>query len=612
MNISVSVAFLAAALVGSAGAFHGGGDCFSPSRPAASAAGFANLLAQQPSSNIKSARLPLYKDAATTSTFTAYSSTSTSSTSLAALPNAAALTTAASQSLFPTNATPLARLLRLTAAVVSTVLLLSAKLRRKLFYPNVTVDPSHDEPIPPGSLGCPFLGQPFFQSSKSFGAGSWYRDTAQKLGNPRVWKYYFLGKPLAVISGGDELKAVLNQEFDGVTSSGSEIMDSGLMPMDSLLFEGDKSRHSFLRRLVGQSLTPARVSDAVPVLQVAADEAVRKMLDSTDGTVKMEKVCTDYTLDVAWRQILGLDLTEDEIPTFEKEVETWITGMMSLRTLLRIAVKSSPGYKAMKYVTKKIEERIAQLKETGPDASNLSGMLFAKDEEDPKRTLTSQELIDNSLILIFAGSETSASTLTNAMLFLGLHPQAWNRLVEEQMTMKARHGDTLTKRALDDECPYLDAVIKESLRMRTISGGIPRRTMKTIVVDGKQIPEGWLIDPSLLLTHTNDPKTQTDDGTSNVDPMTGFAPERWLDEKTRPDNDFVPFGSGPRFCLGYNLAMVEMKVFLATLARKISFQLDRQDNVEWQTGMGVMAQPADGVLVSVRSKEEEAALLEKA
>ena len=481
-----------------------------------------------------------------------------------------------------------------------------------MFYPNATTDRNRDEPLPPGSLGCPFLGQPFFQSSKAFGAGSWYVDTARKLGNPRVWKYYFMGKPLAVVSGGDELKSVLNQEFDGVTSSGAEIMDSGLMPMDSLLFEGDKSRHAFLRRLVGQSLTPARVSDAVPVLQVAADEAVKKMLGSPDGKIRMEKVCTDYTLDVAWRQILGLDLDKEEIPKFEKAVETWITGMMTVRVLFRIAVRSTPGYKAMKYVTTKIEERIAQLKENGPDASNLSGMLFAKDEEDPTRTLTSQELIDNSLILIFAGSETSASTLTNAMLFLGLHPQAWNRLVEEQMAMKAKHGDALTKQALDDECPYLDAVIKESLRMRAISGGIPRKTMKTIVVDGKQIPEGWIIDPSLLLTHINDPKTKQEGTTDNVDAVTGFVPERWLDEKTRPDNDFVPFGAGPRFCLGYNLALVEMKVFLATLARKISFQLDRQENIEWQTGMGVMAQPADGVMVSVKGRQEEgAAVLEK-
>jgi len=413
-----------------------------------------------------------------------------------------------------------------------------------------------------------------------------------------------MGQPFAVLSG-KELKYVLNKEFDEVTSSGVDLMGGGLMPMKSLLFERDRARHSFLRRLVGKSMTSSKVSEAVPTLQVAAEVQVSKMLKGgPDKKVAMAKICNDYTLDVAWRQILGLDLPEDEIPKFEHAVEQWATGIMTIRILFRVAVKSSPGYRAMKFVEEKIKNKISQLERDGPDSSTLSGMLFATDDEDVSRKLTREETIDNALILIFAGSETSASTLTNSLLFLGLHPDAWDKLVDEQLKMKERHGDMLTKQNLDDECPYLEAVIKESMRMRAISGGIPRKAIKTLVVDGKQIPEGWLIDPSPLLTHELDPKTSEEAG-AHVDAVTGFNPERWLKEETKPSEDYMPFGAGPRFCLGYNLALAEMKVFLAVLARKISYSLDKKENIEWKGGMSVIAKPADGVLVRVTAAGEE-------
>lgn len=79
-------------------------------------------------------------------------------------------------------------------------------------------------------------------------------------------------------------------------------------------------------------------------------------------------------------------------------------------------------------------------------------------------------------------------------------------------------------------------------------------------------------------------------------------PERWLNPKTAPDTDFVPFGAGPRFCLGYQLALCEMKVFLATMARKIDYNLikDHGGDVEWNPTMSVIPQPSDGVEISVR------------
>ena len=210
-------------------------------------------------------------------------------------------------------------------------------------------------------------------------------------------------------------------------------------------------------------------------------------------------------------------------------------------------------------------------------------MVFATDDDDGdgddddddeaaagnnnKKKLSRKEIIDNALILIFAGTETSASILTNATLFLGFHPKAWNLLVEEQKRIQIQNeqdGDIITPVSLEaTNAPYLDAVLKETLRIRTVVGGIPRKTLKDINVDGVVVPKGWLIDPSMLLTHEEDPSTKLPNA-MHLDAVQGFRPERWLGSSSsyeNPNSDwYVPYGFGPRYCLGKNLAQLEMEI----------------------------------------------------
>merc|ERR1712070_1062712 len=345
--------------------------------------------------------------------------------------------------------------------------------------------------------------------------------------------------------------------------------------------------------------------------------------------------------------------SEEEIRNFEKDVATWIEGIMSLRVLFKIMVKSSPGYLSRQRIVKKIEERIDYLLEHGPDnKSTLSGMVFATDDDETNaagsassssmsKRLTREEIIDNALILIFAGSETSASTLTNAMLFLGLHKPIWDKLVEEQRQIMSRQLDQQgsTTSSVDDagmtnqmildaanNAPYLDAFLKETMRMRVVVGGIPRKTLTDITVDiGEEgsgeksevtIPQGWLIDPSLILTHEEDPATKLPDA-EHLDAVKGFRPERWLSSPSggsdqKPSTDwYVPYGYGPRYCLGKNLAQLEMKIFLSEILRTVDHpklqMLANSDNdedfsVKWGTKMAVISTPADGVLASVEHR----------
>jgi cytochrome P450 len=120
----------------------------------------------------------------------------------------------------------------------------------------------------------------------------------------------------------------------------------------------------------------------------------------------------------------------------------------------------------------------------------MSYMVFARDEEDVTKRLTRQEIIDNALLLILAGSETAASTLTVSMLALGLNKDVLTKLKAEQNEIISKKGEELTRSILDKDCPYLEAVIKETMRIKPLAGGGALRfAQETFTIDGKQIPK---------------------------------------------------------------------------------------------------------------------------
>jgi cytochrome P450 len=126
-----------------------------------------------------------------------------------------------------------------------------------------------------------------------------------------------------------------------------------------------------------------------------------------------------------------------------------------------------------------------------------------------------------------------------------------------------------------------------------------RYVQETLIADGVQIPKGYTVGFNIELTHAYDPVTYLPDG-SHMDVVKGFKQERWLSDSTRPA-EFMPFGSGPRYCLGANLAMAEMKVFLSLFARRVDFDLVNmtKDHVTWQKN-SILPKPEDGTLIAPR------------
>ena len=188
----------------------------------------------------------------------------------------------------------------------------------------------------------------------------------------------------------------------------------------------------------------------------------------------------------------------------------------------------------------------------GPDI--LSLLVAARDEAD--QPMTDEEILDELKTLLFGGHETTATALAWCTHYLLAEPAIMNRVVEELRHAIDRHGlDSLHAAAM----PYLDATIKETLRLMPILPLVGRHVTQPVRVGDLDVPAGVNVMPCISLTHRN-PAVWTDPDR--------FIPDRFLDAKPSP-YAFLPFGGGSRRCIGMSFALHEMRIVLAEMLARV-------------------------------------------
>ncbi|MCW2992253.1 MAG: cytochrome [Solirubrobacterales bacterium] len=168
--------------------------------------------------------------------------------------------------------------------------------------------------------------------------------------------------------------------------------------------------------------------------------------------------------------------------------------------------------------------------------TDVLSMLIRAEHDDGTR-MDDEELRDQLLTMLLAGHETTATGLAWSFERLMRHPAAM------QAAVAAARGD-------DDT--YLDAVIKETLRVRPVIPDVARYVASPTTVAGHALPAGVTVMPAIALVHWSE----------DYDEPEAFRPERWLAEDPPPAAAWIPFGGGRRRCLGAAFATFEMRTVL--------------------------------------------------
>ena len=240
-----------------------------------------------------------------------------------------------------------------------------------------------------------------------------------------------------------------------------------------------------------------------------------------------------------------------------------------------------------------LQAEIEERRKKGDDGRTdvLSLMMAVRDENG--QALSDEELRDELLTILFAGHETTATTL--AWAFYQIHQQLdiQEKLLQELDSL----GENSPPMKIA-QLPYLTAVCQETLRMYPVIPVLfPRITKSPIKIAGHLFDAETILMPSIYLVHYREDLYPS---------ARQFKPERFLERQYSP-SEYFPFGGGSRRCLGYALAQLEMKLVLATILSKYQLALAEDKPVKLQR-RGFTLAPAGGVRIVMTGKRQKAIL----
>ena len=334
--------------------------------------------------------------------------------------------------------------------------------------------------------------------------------------------------------------------------------------------------HRARRRVVGQLFSAAALRRYSPAI-VALVEELAAELQSTQGPVPLVDRMRRFAFTVIATVVLGLE--GDDREALFADFEIWTRALFSIP----VAIPGSPFARALQARTRLLArlrgvlERARQQAEAGePLAGGLDLLSGGLDEAG--LPLTDEDLVEQLLLLLFAGYETTASSLSCLMAAVLQHPQVLPWLQPELEALPWPPPAELA-------APRLAALVQELMRLNPPVGGFFRRTTRDLVLDGVLVPEGRVVQVALAASNRT--------STSDVDDLEQFRPERHLEGGD--GLTLLPFGGGERVCLGKALAELEIRLMAVGLLRQLTLRLEPGQDLSLQ--LIPSPSPRDGLLV---------------
>ncbi len=338
----------------------------------------------------------------------------------------------------------------------------------------------------------------------------------------------------------------------------SRVLGEGLLTTDGSVWQRQ-------RRLVQPAFARGRMEGYAAVM---VDEAARTLASWGDGeTREISADMMALTLRIVSRTLFGHDAGGDIAPVAE-----------AMRSLQALAVRPdllpawfpSPGRLRLEQATATLDTIMHGLIEgrrkavEGPPADDLlQRLLDARDDEGDGEGLSQKEIRDQLVTLFLAGHETTSHALGWTWLLLSQNPEAAATLRVELDRVLGGRAPTLADL---DALPYTEMVLKEAMRLYPPVYMLARKAIADTTLGGYPVAAGSEVVLWIYMTH-RDPRWYPDHAT--------FRPERFAPEAEAalPRLAWVPFGAGPRACIGRAFAMMEAKLLLATLAQSFRLEL---------------------------------------
>jgi len=346
---------------------------------------------------------------------------------------------------------------------------------------------------------------------------------------------------------------------------GPTIQAAKILLGESLL-TSEGEHHHRQRRLIQPMFHHERIATYGETMVRLAERSSERWSDGEELDVHAEMGA--LTLAIVGETLFGADVDEARSAIVRRAL-TDTLGMFDraysplFRLLVRLPSPTMRRYHRLEAeLDGVIAGMIAERRSSGATGEDLLSLLLRASEGGVG--MSDRQVRDEALTLFLAGHETTANALTWTWWFLSQHPDAEERL-------HAELDDVLADRAPSIEdlsrLPFTEAVLFESIRLRPPAWAIGRTAVAEHRAGEYLVPAGSTVVVSPWLLH-RDPRWWPE--------PQAFRPDRWLsDDPKRPRSAFMPFGAGPRMCIGEPFARLEGVLLLASIARRWTLRTRR-------------------------------------
>lgn len=358
------------------------------------------------------------------------------------------------------------------------------------------------------------------------------------------------------------------------------------------------------RSILSPAFSGSRMKQMTPLIKECCDQLVEHFgeLSKTEGGIQCKDLYGAYSMDAVASTFFGMQIDSQKDPSnpfvkYAKEafdmgitnlkllIGLLVPGMAKLYNLLGIQIsnKSATSF-FIRVINQAIERRKKEenkrkdMLQLMIDAHKLDSYVVQEEDDlvkgdlagqqdtsyRSKKALDADEIMANAVFFLIAGYDTTSSALCMSSYLLAMNKQHQEKLIQEVDKFAPRREDVTYE--ILSKMEYLDGVVRESLRLYPPAAGADRCNDKgDIVIKGTLIPKGFSVFiPIYAIQH--DPEYW--------DEPEEFRPQRFFKENRASIHSvsWLPFGNGPRSCIGMRLALMEVKFALVRMLQEFTFE----------------------------------------
>ncbi|XP_067329418.1 cytochrome P450 3A9-like [Anolis sagrei] len=435
----------------------------------------------------------------------------------------------------------------------------------------------------PGPRPLPFIG-----TALAYRKGLLAFDKACFKKYGKIWGFYDGRTPVLAITDPAVIKAVLVKECYSVFTNRRKFGPTGKLESAVSLAEDENWKR--IRTVLSPTFTSGKLKEMLPIIQHYAKSLIKNFAEKADKgePVDIKDVIGPYSMDVVTSSSFGVNIdsmnnAQDPFVKHAKKLVKfnffsplfilmymvpWLTPILNK---MNVSLFSAEAVDFFAQAVAKIKKQRQQEAEKGR-VDFLALMIESQKSETKSQTngmnqtykaLTDEEILANAIIFIFGGYEATSNVLCYMLYELARHPDVQQKLQDEIDAALPNKAPLAYEAVMQME--YLDMTVNELLRLYPIGGRLDRICKKDVEINGITIPKGVsvMIPPHVL----------------HFDPDLWEQPEEFRPERFSKENKgsidpyvYLPFGAGPRNCIGMRFALLVLKAGAVSLLQNFTFK----------------------------------------